>query len=172
MSIPDEPVLGRDFDVQYESVVEDPALSERIRGLVDAEPYAVLCTQGQGQPYGSVVAYAVSPDLTTVVFATPVTTRKFRLLSECKHVALVVDNRATRPDDMMEIEAITATGRVTRVEPGPEFDRWATLLTTRHPYLKSFVAASSCALCRVDVVRYFHVVRFQEVHQWIPTADG
>jgi hypothetical protein len=42
------------------------------------------------------------------------------------------------------------------------------LLIARHPYLKSFVNAASCALFRVDAVRFLHVARFQEVSQWLP----
>lgn len=168
----DEPAFGAIANVEPQQVDDDPALPDRIRKLMNAELYAVLCTQGQGQPYGSVVAYAASQDLTSVVFATPITTRKFRLLSECNRVALVVDNRAARPDDLMAIEAVTATGQALRIAQGPEFARWADLLAARHPYLKSLITASSCALFRVDIIRYFHVVRFQEVRQWIPVSDG
>jgi hypothetical protein len=32
------------------------------------------------------------------------------------------------------------------------------------------VKADTCALFRVDIVRFLHVVRFQEVSQWVPTA--
>lgn len=172
MSIVDEPVLGSTLVVEAAQAAEDPALPERIRGLVAVEPYAILCTHGDNQAYGSVVAYAVSQDLTTMVFTTPVTTRKFRLLLECDRVALVVDNRAARPADFMAIEAITATGRASRIAPGPDFSRFAEMLAARHPYLKSFIAASSCALFRVDITRYFYVVRFQEVRQWIPVVSG
>jgi hypothetical protein len=73
---------------------------------------------------------------------------------------------------MMQVEALTATGRAERLEPGPEYNRWADLLVGRHPYLKPFVTAPSTALFRVDVVRYFYVTRFQEVRQWVPSADG
>jgi hypothetical protein len=45
-------------------------------------------------------------------------------------------------------------------------------LTQRHPQLRSFVRAPSSALFRIDVVRYLHVSRFQEVHQWIPKPSG
>ena len=73
------------------------SLDSIIRKLVEGQPYAVLCTQGQGQPYGSLVAYAVTPDLAFAVFATPRATRKFRLLSECDRVALLIDNRSRFP---------------------------------------------------------------------------
>jgi hypothetical protein len=55
---------------------------------------------------------------------------------------------------------------------GAGFDQWADLLISRHGYLRSFVRADSCALFRIDIVRFFHVVRFQEVRQWIPTVPS
>lgn len=140
----------------------------RIRWLLMAQSYAVLCTQSQSQPYGSLIAFAASDDLKTIVFATPVATRKYRLLTECENVALLIDSRAAFPTDMMGIEAVTATGRARVVGAGTEFDRWAGLLTARHPHLATFVKAQSSALICVEVVRYFHVCRFQEVRQWVP----
>jgi uncharacterized protein YhbP (UPF0306 family) len=147
-------------------------LDSRIRQLVQSQPYAVLCTQGQGQPYGSLVAYAMTDDLAHAVFATPKATRKFRLLSECDHVALVVDNRPEFPAQLMSIEAVTATGRAEMVEESDEYERWAQLLIGRHAYLDKFVRSASCALFRIRIVRCFHVSRFQEVRQWVPKSSG
>jgi uncharacterized protein YhbP (UPF0306 family) len=168
----DEPVFAREFDADTQEGAQGPGVRDRISRLLNEQPFAVLCTQGEGQPYGSVVAYAVSQDLHAVAFGTPVATRKFSLLRECDRVALVVDSRASSPDQMMKVEAITATGRAIRLQPGPEFDRWANLLMARHPQLRSFVTAPSSALFRIDIVRYLHVSRFQEVHQWIPECSG
>lgn len=148
------------------------SLQSRIKRLVEGQRYAVLCTQGQGQPYGSLVAFAMTPDLTHAVFATPKATRKFRLLSECDHVALVIDNRPEFPDRLMEVEGVTATGRASMVQAGDEFERWARLLTARHSHLQHFVRSASCGLFLIRVVRYFHVSRFQEVQQWVPEIRG
>ncbi len=147
-------------------------LDRIIRRLVDGQLYGVLCTQGQGQPYGSLVAFAMSADLDSAVFATQRATRKYRLLSECAHVALVVDNRSALPGQLMEVEAVTATGRAHEVAAGPELEQWSRLLTDRHPYLNTFVHSPSCGLFRVDIVRYLHVTRFQEVRQWVPTRPA
>jgi hypothetical protein len=73
---------------------------------------------------------------------------------------------------MMKVEAITATGQAVQLKPDTELDRWAELLTTRHPYLRSFVRAPSTALFRIDIIRYLYVTRFQEVRQWVPISDG
>jgi nitroimidazol reductase NimA-like FMN-containing flavoprotein (pyridoxamine 5'-phosphate oxidase superfamily) len=171
MTQSDEPLF--DSVVQKPHRSEDsPSMRDRVRRLLQEQPYAVLCTQGHEQPYGSIIAFAFTEDLKHAVFATPVTTRKYRLLSDCDHVALVIDNRSNRMADVMEIEAVTATGRACLVEQEGDFERWSDVLVARHPYLKSFVKAASCALFRVDVIRYFHVVRFQEVYQWSPNATS
>lgn len=144
-------------------------MEQRIRRLLQGTPYAVLCTQGNGHPYGSLIAFAPTPDLTQMVFSTPVTTRKYRLLTQCTRVALLIDDRAAGHADLMEIEAVTATGKATRIVEADEFDRWAHLLLERHPHFESFVRSPTSALFRVDVVRYFHVTRIQEVTEWRPT---
>jgi nitroimidazol reductase NimA-like FMN-containing flavoprotein (pyridoxamine 5'-phosphate oxidase superfamily) len=164
----DEPIFDSGGAEESVPAGDDGDLETRIRRLVEGQPYGVLCTQSQSQPYGSLVAFAFSDDLKQAVLATPIATRKFRFLSECEHVALVVDSRPDHVDDFMAVEAITATGRATLLEEAAESRRWARLLLARHPYLESFVSAPSCALFRIDVVRFFHVVRFQEVRQWAP----
>jgi nitroimidazol reductase NimA-like FMN-containing flavoprotein (pyridoxamine 5'-phosphate oxidase superfamily) len=170
MTSEDEPIFPGDGPDRAGSGRTDPGLADRIRRLVTEQPYGVLCTQGDGQPYGSLVALAFSDDLSYVVFATPVATRKYRLLSGCDHVALLVDSRSQHPDDMMTVEAVTITGRATEIERGEDRESCSRLLIDRHPQLESFVHAASSAVFRIDVFRYFHVGRFQEVGQWIPPS--
>lgn len=148
--------------------LEQIAIQDRIRRLIDSQSYAVLCTQGQSQPYGSLVAFALSDDLKNIIFSTPIATRKYRLLSECKKVALLIDSRSIFLQDLMKIEAVTATGRARVVDVGQDFNRWSSLLVDMHPHLASFVHAESSALVRVEISRYFHVSNFQEVRQWVP----
>ena len=167
----DEPLLesAASGKPSLDDGTEDHALRDRVARLVREQPYAVLCTQGGGQPYGSLVALTVTDDLSAAVFATPITTRKYRLLCDCDHVALVIDSRSSSSEDMMQIEAITATGRARQVPPGAAFEQEANLLVGRHPQLESFVRSPTTALFHVDIIRYFHVTRFQEVRQWTPT---
>jgi hypothetical protein len=164
----DEPLFDTGGPKRADSAAQGRQLAERIHVLVREQPYAVLCTQGRGQPYGSLVAFAMTDDLKSALFATPISTRKFRLLRECDHVALVIDSRARSSDDMMDIEAVTATGRAVQVAAGYEFDTCSATLVGRHPQLSAFVRSPTTALFRIDIVRYFHVSRFQEVRQWIP----
>lgn len=147
-------------------------LDETIRRLLADQLYGVLCTQGRGQPYGSLLAYAVTPDLKSAVFVTQKGTRKYRLLSACANVAFVVDNRSAVAGRLMDVEALTATGRAHEIARGPDFEAWSRVLIDRHPYLDTFVRAASCGLFRIDIVRYLYVTRFQEVRQWSPQFGG
>ena len=144
------------------------ALRGRILRLARSQPYCVLCTHGQDQAYGSLVAFAFSEDLRFALFATPVATRKYRLLSEHGGVALVVDDRPEFPLDMMRVEAITATGTARRLDDPAEIAHGAQLLLARHPQLESFVTADSQALFKIEGLRFVYVTRFQEVHGWAP----
>lgn len=156
----DEPVLDRDKNPH-----QPPAgIEARIRHLLCQREYGVLCTQGDGQPYGSVVAYACPEDLGCFWFATPKTTRKFKLILECSKVALVVyqDQGA----DVMAGAAVTVTGEATVLDD--ERDIAVSELVSRHPHLDTFFAAPTTALIRLDVIRCFYVERFQEVTEWCP----
>jgi len=164
----DEPLFEDRKSDRDKAEPAQPEVRERIRDLVDGQPYAVLCVQGEGQPYGALVAFAFTPDLRHAVFTTPTATRKYSMLSRNHRVALLVDNRPDRVGAFMDTEAVTVTGKAREVEDGDEFRRWAELLLARHPYLNDFVHADSSALFRIDTARFLHVMRFQEVSQWVP----
>jgi nitroimidazol reductase NimA-like FMN-containing flavoprotein (pyridoxamine 5'-phosphate oxidase superfamily) len=169
MSPIDEPALepdGQPFETEA-----DRALPDRIRSLVAGEPFAVVCTQSGGQPYGSVIALAVSDDLRQAAFCTSRATRKFRLLEECPRVSLVIDDRSKYGDDTRRISAVTATGHATELPPGSARDHWRDALVARHGYLQDFLSSPSCSIFLVDIIRYFHVQRFQEVSQWVPPTS-
>ena len=153
---------------------KEESLDGRIRRLVESQPYAVLCTQGQGQPYGSLVAYAITQDLGHAVFATPKATRKFRLLSECDHVALVIDNRPDFPNQLMEVEGVTATGRAFMVEQGDEFGtgRQRRLFSVRHDRSGDLQRETFLAVLAQDPGQLCHLrggeqLRRCEIGRWV-----
>ncbi len=168
----DEPIMKNESSFGFHVSKESSSIPKQIRKLLTDQLYGVLCTQGEGQPYGSLIAFATTDDLTQIVFGTPVSTRKYHLLCNCDHVALLIDNRAQKIDNMMEIEAITATGRAIQVDEQKAFNYWANVLISKHPHLKTFVYSSSTALFRIQIIRYFHVSSFQVVHEWIPQENG
>ena len=166
-----EPLLDDDAHERSAPSKGDANLGERIKRLVAEESYGVLCTQSQGQPYGSMIAFAFTEDLSTALFATSRFTRKYQILTECKRVAIVVNNRDKFPSDLNKIEAITVTGRSAEIQRDSTDSRLVDLLIQKHPHLKSFITSPSTAVFRVNVVRYFHVHRFQEVREWVPEVS-
>ena len=143
-------------------------VKELIWRLVHEQPIGVLCTQGQGRSYGSVVAVAVQEDLRTFIFATSRQTTKYRLLSECRQVSLVIDSRASHPNDFLRIDAVTATGAAEEIPRDERFEFLSGLLIERHPYQRAMVKAPSAALFRIHVARYLYVARLQEGIEWLP----
>jgi hypothetical protein len=146
----------------------DLDVPEEISKLVINQPFAVLATQGDGQPYASIISFACSSDLKNIVFSTPLNTRKYSLLSQSDKVALFVDDRSTVPPGVNKVSGVTITGKSKIINNSPEFSKWADLLVNKHSYLDSFVKSPSNALILVDVYRYFLVRRFQEVFEWNP----
>jgi nitroimidazol reductase NimA-like FMN-containing flavoprotein (pyridoxamine 5'-phosphate oxidase superfamily) len=172
MKLFDEPFLVKSATGRRSTKKKGKSLAQRIKALLNQEPYGVLCTQGRGQPYGSLVAFATSGNLKHLYFATPIYTRKYRLLKKNPRVSFVVDSRARYPNDMARVEAITTTGKAISVIPGSKRNKIARVLEQHHPQLRAFYRSSSCSIIQLNVARYFHVTRFQEVSQWVVKKTG
>jgi nitroimidazol reductase NimA-like FMN-containing flavoprotein (pyridoxamine 5'-phosphate oxidase superfamily) len=145
----------------------EPALKERLADLFRTQQLAVLATQRDGQPYSNLVAFTATPDLAGLVFATARSTRKFENLAADPRASLLIDNRSNRAADFREAMAVTAVGRVVELTD----DRKAGMLDLylgKHPHLKEFVEAPTCALLMLEVEVYITVERFQKVLQWQP----
>lgn len=141
---------------------------EATASLLTEQRLAVLSTSLQGHPYTTLVAFAPSPDLRLIFFATPRSTRKFANLHTDTRVSLLVDNRSNRADDFRTAMAVTALGRAVELD-GEELPVARGLYLARHPYLRGFVEAPTCALFAVEVRRYSLVRRFQDVSEWTPS---
>ena len=90
---------------------ENEKIREILRELFASQKLAILGTHQGGQPYGSLVAFAVSPDLKNLFFATTRATRKFANLQADSRVSMVLDNRSNRVIDFRKAVAATALGR-------------------------------------------------------------
>ena len=150
---------------------ERTEIVQRVRALLAAQRYAALCTQRDGTPYGSLVAFAATDDLRCLVFATMRASRKFGNLIADPRVAVLVDNRSNQETDLREAMATTATGRAT-VAAGAERARLEAMLLVRHPYLTAFASSPGCAVVRVHVDVYHTVTRFQNVYELHMGADA
>lgn len=142
--------------------MDESELRKAIKGLLTSQQLAVLATQGGGQPYSSLVAFAATDDLKYLLFATTRTTRKFANLSAESRVAMLVDSRSNQDSDFHNALAVTAMG-IAREVNDREREHFLKLYLKKHPYLQEFVESPSCALLSVRVDKYYMVSRFQNV---------
>ena len=137
-------------------------LKRELKKLFTKQKLAVLATHKNGQPYSSLVAFAVTDDLKHLIFATSRSTRKYEHFSSDGRVALLIDNRSNKVADFHSAIAVTAVG--TAMEPDENNrQELAQRYLAKHPHLKDFVHSPTCALCEIRVQTFIVVTRFQKV---------
>jgi hypothetical protein len=136
-------------------------LRQTLKDVFASQRFCVLATQGEGQPYGSLVAFAETGDLKQLVFATHRDSRKFSNLTSDPRVALVIDSRSNNDLDFSNAVAITALGPAHEAAGG-ERERLAGVYLAKHPSLAGFIGSPETAVCSVEVEDYI-VARFSEV---------
>lgn len=144
-------------------------LRRELKKLFKKQRLAVLATQKNGQPYSSLVAFAVTEDLKQLIFATSRATRKYDNFSSDSRVALLIDNRSNKESDFHKAMAVTAVGAAIEVDENRR-QQLAHLYLAKHPHLKEFVESPTCALVRVSVKTYYIVRTFQNVMELHVTA--
>ena len=166
----DEPELIDKIEIS--SRTDRQNIRNIIRELLDSESFAVLSTQGDGQPYSSLISFACSDDLKTLAFATPAGTRKLELILKSDRVSILIDNRSAGPESFNTLCAVTLTGRASVIKESEESRKWADALISAHPYLRVFLKAPGTVIILVEAEKYFFVKRFQEVIEWSPDQEN
>lgn len=123
-------------------------------------------THGQEGAYQSLVAFTVSSDLKSLLFATEKNTRKYRNIKEDPKVAFLVDDRLGQKDDFYKTAAVTAVGLAREVK-GVQRTKFLKAHIRRHPDLKVFLQGPGCALFRIHVRAYYLVSEFQKVQELV-----
>jgi heme iron utilization protein len=137
-------------------------LKRELKKLFKKQKLAVLATHKNGQPYSSLVAFAVTEDLKHIIFATSRSTRKYEHFSSDGRVALLIDNRSNKVADFHSAIAVTAVGTAMETDENNR-QQLAQLYLAKHPHLKDFVQSPTCALVQVSVKTYYVVRTFQNV---------
>jgi len=137
-------------------------LKRELNKLFKKQRLAVLATQKNGQPYSSLVAFAVTEDLKHLIFATSRATRKYDNFSSDSRVALLIDTRTNKVSDFHHAMAVTAVGTAIEVEENIR-PQLVSLYLAKHPHLADFIQSPTCALVQVTVKTYYVVRTFQNV---------
>lgn len=141
-------------------------VKERLRVLNKKQRHAVLATDAEGQPYTSLVAFSLTPDMEGLLFATPKKTNKYRNILKNRNVSVMIDTRSNSEKGYMQSEAVTILGKAAPVRRGKQWNEMAELLVKKHPQLEEFVRASSTALVLTAFTKVLHTGRFQSVTAW------
>ena len=152
--------------IPFTTIAGTADVAARLRRLDATQRHAVLATVSGSRPLASLIAFALTPDLRHLVFATPTATTKYRNIVKNSRVSLLVDTRKNTEGDYAAAEAITITGTARPVRKGTQWTVLAGVLSSKHPLLKEFVEAPGTALITVRISRCVHVSRFQVVSVW------
>jgi nitroimidazol reductase NimA-like FMN-containing flavoprotein (pyridoxamine 5'-phosphate oxidase superfamily) len=139
---------------------------ERLRLLDKTQRHAVLATDSDGQPYTSLIAYALTSDMKGIVFATPKDTSKYKNILKNSRVSLLIDTRSNIERDYMGAESVTILGNAQQVKRSKKRSELATILIKKHPKLSEFIDSPESALVLIEIMKCIHVTRFQSVSEW------
>jgi nitroimidazol reductase NimA-like FMN-containing flavoprotein (pyridoxamine 5'-phosphate oxidase superfamily) len=142
------------------------SVPDRLRALDKVQLHAVLATDAAGQPYTSLVAYALTPDMKRVLFATPKATRKYRNILKNPRVSLLIDTRTNTLKDYMKAESVTILGNARPLRRGKTWANLSAMFLRKHPKLERIMHSPETALMFVEITTYIHVTKFQSVSVW------
>jgi heme iron utilization protein len=140
---------------------------ERLIALDKDQLHAVLATESDGQPYTSMIAYAITPDNKGIVFATPRKTQKYKNVLNNDRVSILIDTRSNTEKDYMSAESLTILGNATLVRKGEKWSELKKVLIRKHPKLNKIIHSPETRLIFVKITKCIHVTRFQTVSEWI-----
>jgi len=140
---------------------------ERLNALDKDQLHAVLATDADGQPYTSMIAYALTPDKKGIVFVTPKRTQKYKNVLKNNRVSLLIDTRSNTKKDYMSTESLTILGNAIPVRKGGKWSELKGIFIRKHPKLNEIIHSPETKLIFVKINRCIHVTGFQTVSEWI-----
>ena len=143
-----------------------PATSKHtVQQLLDATGFAILATEGAGQPHASLIAVTPFQGWRQLVFATYRDTQKYRNLLNNRRVSVLVDGCKASRGGVQEGFVVTAVGQALDI-PAHQHAAALQVHLQRHPDLASFVQSPDCVLVGVSVEAYQVVRSIDDVTWW------
>ena len=143
-------------------------IKEYIETFLKTSNFAVLATEGNGQPHVSLVAITPIGDWRQLVFATFRNTLKYRNLETNGKVAVLIESRDVDENDPGKRIVLTIIGNAEEISIARNEAVYRAHLK-RHPEMESFMLSSDCALILVTA-QSFQVVNGIDEVRWV-TAD-
>ena len=140
---------------------------DRSTALNKDQLHAVLATVLDGQPYTSMIAYALTLDKKGIIFSTPKETQKYRNILNNSRVSLLIDTRSNTSRDYMSAESLTILGYAKPVRKGKKWRELTNILLKKHPKLNEFIYSSETKVIFVKIAQCIHVTQFQTVSKYV-----
>ena len=134
-----------------------------VRQILHTQNFAVLATMNDRQPYGNLVAFAVSDDLRHIVFATSSNTQKYRNILANNNVAMLIDNRSNDQSDLLRAMAVTALGVASEIK-SKQREKLIKSYLSRHRSLTDFLDRANTAIINIVVTDYI-LARFNSTEK-------
>jgi nitroimidazol reductase NimA-like FMN-containing flavoprotein (pyridoxamine 5'-phosphate oxidase superfamily) len=133
----------------------------RLKYMDKRQRHSVVATLEGRKPYTSLIAFALTPDARSIVFATPRKTRKYKNIVKNRNVSVLVNTTKNTAKDYGNAEAMTIQGKARILRSVEKRAAIAGILVKKHPAVHSFIKAASTALVQVEIEHCVHVNRFQ-----------
>jgi nitroimidazol reductase NimA-like FMN-containing flavoprotein (pyridoxamine 5'-phosphate oxidase superfamily) len=144
-------------------------IKEKIRTVIQTSGFAVLATEGNGQPHTSLIAITQFGNFNQIIFATYRNTLKYRNLSHNNKVAVLIEGEYFNLKGLKESVVLTIIGHTEEIsKAGNEAPYQAHL--KRHPEMESFMLSPDCVLIRV-IARSYQVVYGIDDTAWITAEE-
>jgi uncharacterized pyridoxamine 5'-phosphate oxidase family protein len=137
---------------------------EHITEILKDSKYAVLATEGDGQPHASLVAVTWFESFRQLLFVTYRGTQKHRNIIKNGKVAVLIESANNNTSLINERSVLTAFGHAEEIELVKNEGIFRAHLE-RHPDLLFLSQSKDCALMRIMVDKY-QVVRGIENVEW------
>ena len=143
-------------------------IKEYIEAVLKTSGFAVLATDGNGQPHASLIAITPFGNFRQIIFATYRDTLKYRNLSNNNKVAVLIESGVINIKGLKQSVVLTIIGHTEEISVEENEAAYQAHLK-RHPEMESFMLSSDCTLILV-IAQSYQVVNGIDDIRWI-TAD-
>ena len=144
------------------------ANKKHIENALLASRFAILATEGKGQPHMSLIAITPVGGFSKLIFSTYRNTVKYSNLIENGKVAVLIENGDCKNFSLQGNFILTAFGHAEEIKVDHDSILQAHL--DRHSEMVSFMQSEECALIQITVNAFQLVLGIEDVH-WYSVDD-
>ena len=142
---------------------------EYIEDVLKHNKFAVLATEGDGQPHTSLIAITPFESFRQLIFATYRNTLKYRNLVNNSKVAVLIESRNVNMRGLQKSIVLTIIGHAEEISIAENEAIYKAHLKW-HPELESFMLSPDCTLILVIAQSYQVVYGIDDI-RWIAADD-